>query len=189
MNDAPELVQLTSTRLIIRPINLNDSVSIFRYRSDAVANKYQGWIPKNLAETDDFIKNRVCPKINVPDTWFQFVMIIKDNNKLIGDLGVHFFPSDDFQAEVGITIDKQFQGLGYATEALETVITYLFLTLNKRRVIASIDPRNDKSINLVKRLGFRKEAHFKESILINGEWLDDLVFAILKSEWNEKLEI
>jgi len=32
-------------------------------------------------------------------------------------------------------------------------------------------------------LGFRKEAHFRESLLINGEWVDDLVYALLKDEW------
>ncbi len=38
-----------------------------------------------------------------------------------------------------------------------------------RRIVASIDPRNTKSTKLVERIGFRKEAHFKESIRINGE--------------------
>jgi len=32
-------------------------------------------------------------------------------------------------------------------------------------------------------LGFRKEAHFIESIFKNGEWLDDIIYAILKKEW------
>ena len=60
---------------------------------------------------------------------------------------------------------------------------YMFSELGKRRIIASIDPRNESSIRLVERLKFRKEAHFKESILINGEWVDDLVYAVLKDEW------
>lgn len=67
-----------------------------------------------------------------------------------------------------------------ATEALSCVVNYLFKKPNKHRVDASIDPENIKSMELVKRLGFRKESHFKESILINGKWCNNPVYAILK---------
>jgi len=36
---------------------------------------------------------------------------------------------------------------------------------------------------LVERLGFRKEAHFVESLFFHGKWVDDLVYAILAKEW------
>ena len=65
-----------------------------------------------------------------------------------------------------------------------TLIDYLFKELNKHRIIGSIDPSNIKSINLLEKLGFRREAHFKGSILVNGEWMDDLIYAILKKEWS-----
>ena len=101
---------------------------------------------------------------------------------IIGDLGIHFI--DDEQAEIGCTLAKKHHGKGYATEALKSAIDYLFNELNKHRIIGSIDPNNVSSIGLVKRLKFRKEAHFKESLLINGEWFDDIVYAILKTEWH-----
>ncbi len=65
------------------------------------------------------------------------------------------------------------------------MINYLFNDLNKQRITCSIDPLNQASIKMVERLGFRKEAHFKQSILIDGEWYDDMVYAILKEEWNQ----
>lgn len=119
----------------------------------------------------------------MPGTWFQFVILEKAGKDLIGDIGIHFLPSDDFQVEIGCTLDKHHQGKGYATEALKEIINFLFINLNKRRIIASIDPRNGPSVSLVERLGFRKEAHFRESILIDSVWVDDLVYAILKDEW------
>lgn len=83
-------------------------------------------------------------------------------------------------------MDKVFQNKGYATESLKSVIDYLFKTLNKHRIIASIDPDNRNSIRLVERIGFRKEAHFVESILMNGKWVDDLIYAFIERDW-EKL--
>ncbi|MCD4791515.1 MAG: GNAT family N-acetyltransferase [Bacteroidales bacterium] len=178
--------ELKTERLILRPVEEKDAKAMFKYRSDSITNQYQGWIPKTINDVFDFVKNKVSSTIDLIDTWYQFVIIKKENNELIGDIGIHFLDTDNKQAEIGCTLDKTYQGKGYATEALKETLDYLFNKLNKRRIIGSIDPRNIKSTGLVERLGFRKEAHFKESILINGEWIDDLVYAILKDEWIEK---
>ncbi|PLW97626.1 MAG: GNAT family N-acetyltransferase [Marinilabiliales bacterium] len=172
---------LKTKRTFIRPIEPADAVQIFSYRSDAGANKYQGWIPKSLEEVDAFIaKNQA--DFNTPDTWFQLVIIEKESQKIIGDIGVHFL-HDGSQSEIGCTINKVFQNKGFATEALSAIIEYLFTTLKKHRIVASIDPKNTNSISLVKRLGFRKEAHHIQSLFINGEWVDDVIYAILNDEW------
>ena len=179
-------IKINTERLRLRSVRLDDAEAIFNYRSDSITNKYQGWIPKTINDVYDFVKNKVSSTIDLIDTWYQFVIIKKENSELIGDIGIHFLDSDKKQVEIGCTLDKNYQGKGYATEALKETMNYLFNKLNKRRIIGSIDPKNIKSIELVERLGFRKEAHFKESILINGEWIDDLVYAILKDEWIEK---
>jgi len=178
-------IEIKTERLLLRSVELDDAKAIFNYRSDSITNQYQGWIPKSLDDVHKFI-NKVSQKIDIVDTWFQFVIIKNDSNEIIGDLGIHFLDSDKKQVEIGCTLNKNYHGKGYATEALKETLDYLFNKLNKRRIIGSIDPRSIKSIELVERLGFRKEAHFKESILINGEWVDDLVYAILKDEWIEK---
>ena len=116
---------------------------------------------------------------------FQLVIIEKQSDKLIGDIGLHFFDVEHQQVEIGCTLDKNFQGKGFATEALAAVFDYLFQKLNKNRVITSIDPENKNSIRLVKRLGFRKEAHFVESIFMNGKWVDDLIYALLEKDWQK----
>ena len=176
-------IQITSERLVLRPIQLADSDLIFNYRSNSVANQYQGWIPKTIDDVHDFITNLTSPEINLPGSWFQLVIIKKDDLKLIGDIGVHFFDSDGYQVELGITLDENHQGKGFASEALTEVINFLFDHLNKHRITASIDPRNRKSIQFFERLGFRKEAHFKQSVFMNDEWVDDLIYAVLKDEW------
>lgn len=83
--------------------------------------------------------------------------------------------NDGFQCELGCTLSKEHQGKGFATEAMKNTIDYLFNSLNKHRITASIDPRNIESIRLVERLSFRKEAHFKQSLLIDGKWVDDIM--------------
>jgi len=171
---------ITTRRTILQEIDLSDNESIFSYRSHYDTNKYQGWIPNNLEEVNKFILKN--PKeFNLPNTWFQLVIKEREDKTVIGDIGIHFM--DEHQCEIGCTLSKEKQGKGYATEGLKGVIAFLFNDLNKHRIITSIDPRNTDSIKLVERLGFRKEGHFKKSLLLRDEWVDDVVYAILKSEW------
>lgn len=178
--------ELRTKRLLLRPIHKKDAESVFQYRSDSVANSYQGWIPKTIDEVSYFIDNRVSSTMNLQGTWFQFVIVINESGELAGDIGVHFYDPENQQVEVGCTIDKKYQQRGFATEAMFEILNFLFGKLNKHRIIASIDPKNVSSVKLVEKLGFRREAHFKESLLINGTWTDDLIYAILKKEWREK---
>jgi RimJ/RimL family protein N-acetyltransferase len=178
-------LNLETERLIIRPIQLDDKVNVFEYRSDIEINKYQGWVPKTIDDVELFI-NGIAKQINIPETWFQFVLIEKESQKVIGDLGIHFWDKQNRQVEIGCTLNKNFHCNGYATEAVRRIIDFLFIELKKHRIITSIDPNNESSIRLVERIGFRKEAHFVESFFKNGTWADDLIYALIEKNW-EKL--
>lgn len=175
--------ELKTKRLVLRPVNIKDAESIFAYRSDAITNQYQGWIPKTIDDTHVFI-SKVSAKINVYDTWFQFAIVSSETGELIGDIGIHFLDIENYQIELGCTLAKTQQGKGFASEALRTIINYLFEDLNKHRISCSIDPHNIASIKLFEKLGFRKEAHFKHSIFVDGEWFDDVVYVFLRSDWD-----
>ena len=177
-------MELTTERLIMRPITLDDKRAIFEYRRDKEVNKYQGWIPETVEDAEIFI-GKISKEINVPETWFQFVIIEKEYQKIIGDLGIHFLDLENQQAEIGCTLNKDFQDKGYATESVKKVIDYLFKELNKHRIITSIDPDNKSSIRLVERIGFRKEAHFVESLWLNGKWVDDIIYALIEKDWEK----
>lgn len=173
---------IETERTVLRSIKLSDSEKIFAYRSDVETNKYQGWIPDNLKDVVEFI-SKISNKINTPQSWFQFVIVERGNNEIIGDVGIHFSDVENFQSEIGITLNKKYHRKGYATEIMKSVIDYLFSTLKKHRIYTSIDPENSNSIKLLERLGFRKEAYFKESYFNNGKWTDDVVYAMLNKEW------
>lgn len=176
-------IEIHSNRLLLRPITIDDCKALFKYRSDNITNQYQGWVPKYLEEVYDFVNNKISPDLNRVNSWYQLAIVRKEDNAFIGDIGLHFVDQEAKQVEIGITLDKNYHGKGYATEAIEKVIDYLFEKLNKHRVIASVDPGNVQSIRLLERLGFRKEAHFKKSIFYNGEWVDDVIYATLQEEW------
>jgi RimJ/RimL family protein N-acetyltransferase len=40
----------------------------------------------------------------------------------------------------------------------------------------------------MERIGMRKEAHLTHSLFLKGEWVDELVFAILDQEWRARVQ-
>lgn len=175
-------MHLETERLLIRDINLDDKQAIFNYRSDAEANKFQSWIPETLEDVEQFIE-RNNKEFNQPESWYQVLITEKDTKAVIGDIGIHFFGAENLQTELGITLNKDFQRRGYASEALKGVINFLFSDLKKHRIMASIDPENIDSLKLMKRIGFRKEGHFVKSLFWKNNWTDDVIYALLREEW------
>lgn len=69
-------------------------------------------------------------------------------------------------------------GKGYMSEGIELAIRFGFHDLGLHRLEADIQPDNGASINLVKRLGFRKEGDSPGFILLDGCWRDHERWAI-----------
>ena len=173
---------LESERLLLKPIQIENAIDVFEYRSDTDINRFLNFVPQTIQDVESFIGKN--PKeFNNPESWFQLVIVEKTTNKVIGDLGVHFFGNENLQVELGYTLNKKYHGKGYASEVMKMIVDYLFDKYNKHRIIASVDPDNKKSIKLLERAGFKKEGHFRESLYFKGVWVDDVIYAILKKEW------
>jgi RimJ/RimL family protein N-acetyltransferase len=174
-------LNISTERLLLRGIRLSDSESMYTYRKNPQIYEFQNFKPQTLQDVEEFINTKISKIPDIPDTWYQLGIFIKGTQELVGDIGIHFI--DKLQVEVGYTLSTDCQGKGYATEAVVGVIDYLFNVLKKHRVIASVDPGNTKSIALLERINMRREAHFIKSIWFNGEWADDIIYAILQEEW------
>jgi RimJ/RimL family protein N-acetyltransferase len=174
---------LETGRLRLRRLVASDSPAVYAYRSLPEVARLQFWDPRNEEEIRAFLEELSRVEPDTPGTWFQLGITLRESGLLIGDCGIRFPAEERWQVELGISLAPSHHGKGYATEALGTVLDYCFGPLGKHRVFASADPRNDASIALMERIGMRREAHFRESLWFKGAWADDLIYAILDSEW------
>ncbi|WP_329082127.1 MULTISPECIES: GNAT family N-acetyltransferase [unclassified Streptosporangium] len=69
-------------------------------------------------------------------------------------------------------------GRGYMSEGLGLVLRYAFEDLRLHRLEAQIQPGNEASLRLVRRLGFKKEGHSPGLLFIDGAWRDHERWAI-----------
>lgn len=174
---------IKTERLFLRILDRKDKEAFYQYRSLPEVYKYQFWRPANINDAEKFIYKNSATVPNTVDTWLQ-VAICLNEGSLIGDIGIHFLDED--QIEIGYTLSPDYQGYGYAVEAVKGIITYAFSIWNKHRITASVDPDNIASIKLLEKIGFRKEAHFIKSLRIDDYWYDDCIYSMLEEEWREE---
>jgi len=176
-----------TARLRVRGMVPSDAEAFVAYRSDPDVARYQSWEDYTLEQGRALIEQMQGLRPGIPGEWFQ--LAIEDvDGELVGDLATHVDADEHSQLEVGFTLAPQHQGKGYATEALRGLLAYAFDTLDMHRVIAVTDAENAAAAALLTRVGFRKEAHFRDNIFFKGAWGSEFVFAMLASEWADSVE-
>ena len=71
-------------------------------------------------------------------------------------------------------------------EALICIINYAFAVMGLHSIEANVNPGNLASIRLLEKLGFVREAYFKENYYYQGQFLDSAIYTLLSSEWRYK---
>lgn len=80
---------------------------------------------------------------------------------------------------IGILIDVEAQGNGFASEALGLVIDYCFKTLMVHQLYANITPDNLKSIQLFESKNFKLAVSKKDWLHIENKWVDELLYQLI----------
>jgi diamine N-acetyltransferase len=111
----------------------------------------------------------------------QLRLIIVDNitNISVGMIDLFEFNPLHKRAGVGILIIESEQHKGFASEAIELLINYSFNHLNLHQLFANITADNTKSLELFKKLNFKKIGVKKEWIFSNGDFKDEILFQLI----------
>jgi ribosomal-protein-alanine N-acetyltransferase len=86
-------------------------------------------------------------------------------------------------AYLGFYVFAPFQGLGLMRQAMTLTITHAFDSIELHRLEANIQPANERSIALVRSLGFRHEGYSPRYLYINDDWRDHERYALTVEEW------
>jgi RimJ/RimL family protein N-acetyltransferase len=118
MGDAA-FTALSTERLVLRRFRPEDLNAFVAYRSDPETARYQSWeAPYRPSQARQFLHELEAIHPDTPGEWFQFAVALRHTDRLIGDCGAHVQAEDSRQAEIGFTLAPQYQGHGYATEAV-----------------------------------------------------------------------
>ncbi len=175
--------EIVTDRLALRDLEPSDGPRVFSYHKHPEVSRFQSWGTESVDAVQSYIRSLSGVDPAACAGWYQVGIFLQTSCKLIGDCGFRPLAASAEQVGVGITVAPEYQGQGYASEALRALLNFLFAILEKHRVIGSVDPRNVPSIKLLQQVGMRQEGHFVKSLWFRGEWVDDVIFAMLASEW------
>jgi ribosomal-protein-alanine N-acetyltransferase len=114
----------------------------------------------------------------------QFLISLEGSAELVGFVEISSIVRGFFDsAFLGYYAFKPHAGKGLMREGLAKVIDRAFGPLALHRLEANIQPANERSINLVKSLGFRLEGFSPRYLRVAGVWRDHERWALLSDEW------
>lgn len=175
---------IATDRLLLRPFERDDLDAVMAYYALPDVQRYLDWKARDRVEArhalDQLRKEMIIQR---PGDTLSLAVVRKSDKRVVGQVALRWSDASAQQAELRFVLNAPYRGNGYATEAARAVIEFGFEQYRFHRVFARVDGRNVASARLLRGLGMRLEAHYREHALFQGEWDEELHFAILDREW------
>jgi [ribosomal protein S5]-alanine N-acetyltransferase len=136
------------------------------YRHDEEVGRYQGWEPWSATKALTFLEAMSTVDLLDPGTWCQVGIAARESEGLIGDIGM-CVRLKEHQAEIGFSLNAQWQGRGLATEAIGLATDLLFEQTAVDQIVCITDARNLAANRLLRRM--RMDHVRTEDALFRGE--------------------
>lgn len=174
--------QVTTERLLLRPMQLNDAPSLFEFWSDPIVTKHMNIETfTDVEQAEQIILH--LQRLFTENKAIRWSIVLKDTSKVIGSCGFNYFDYENERTEIGYDLGYPFWGKGYAPEALRAIICYAFDRLGLNRVEAKVEPKNLNSIKVLKKLRFAEEGILRQYEKSKGNFVDLIMFSVLREDW------
>ena len=178
---------IATARLLLRPFREEDLDDLHAIQSREDVTRYLYWDPRGRDEIAEVIKKRAgMAALEREGDILVLAVELKDAGTVIGDVNLAWHSAEHRQGEFGFVFHPDHHGRGYAGEAAVEMLRLGFEGLNLHRIIGRADGRNKASARLMEKLGLRREAYFVQNEIVKGEWTDEVVYAMLATEWADR---
>lgn len=141
------MTTITTDRLILRPLTLDDAEAAFEWTGDERVAKYMIYSTHESVETTkEWLRS-----IKTSDTVFEFGFVRRSDNKLIGSGGIRLH--EDGFWEFGYNFRYDCWGMGYATEASKAMIDHVRSRYGDIRLKAECAAENTASAHVIEKCG------------------------------------
>ncbi|CAM4288897.1 GNAT family N-acetyltransferase [Lacicoccus alkaliphilus] len=173
--------RLETPRLCLRPVTLKDTVDMHEYASDEETTYYVFDRHESYRDTEKAIVGYFLEQ-----PLGKYGIELKDSGKMIGTIELRR-KTEDSRGIIGYTLNKDFHGNGYMTEAGKAILKLGFESLSLDCIAAMFDERNTASGKVLERLGMQKEGVLRHvHKWKQGEYFNDVYYSILKTEYEEQ---
>lgn len=173
---------LTTERLILRELRLDDAEAVFESWSDPEVQKYNAPTMEKVDEARDLIDYLL--KRSAEKRGLIWGITKKDDNWVMGMCGYNSWNRYHRRADIGYDLAQRHWGNSYGGEAVRAMLQFGFEKMNLNRVEAETIEDNFGSVKMLQKLGFKLEG-----IRRGYSWEDDgsfhngAIYAILRDEF------
>ena len=166
--------------IVIRAAEPQDAKLIYDWENNRdIWRVSETYMPYSLYQIEQFLfSNDLFSTRQI-----RFIIERKNDNVNIGCIDIYDFDPVHMRAGIGILLQKDFRKQGYANEALELLIDYIFNTLMLKQIYCLIDETNIDSLNLFKKIGFTQCGLRKEWIRTSDGFIDELEFQYINKKF------
>jgi len=165
-----------------------DGLSVFYALPEA--QRYLDWKARDRADIRAALDAMSAQtRLTRPGDTLCLAVERQSDEALIGLVSLKWTDATAAQAEMRFLFDPAHRKQGYPAEALRKALDLAFDELAFHRVFVRCSAKSQSSAKLLKDLGLRLEAHYREHALFQGEWDEELHFAILDREWKRGTKV
>ena len=149
-------------------------------RAQASRRLHGSWAsaPSSAESYDEWLKRIRQPTVK------SFLVCRIEDDAIVGVFTLSQIFRKGFQnAYMGYYAFEPFAGKGYMREGMRLTLRHTFRAMKLHRVEANIQPGNDRSIQLARKSGFRREGFSPRYLKIAGRWRDHERWAMTVEDW------
>jgi len=172
---------------VLREKRDSDTADFFHYYTDPEVNKYiLCEMPRDLEDA----RRELLYWRNVfyQNDGIYFAIARKDNDQLIGSIGLTTYNSYHNRIELSYDLAKEYWRQGITTKAIQAVLKYGFEQLKVNRIEAFTSTNNLPLKNLVIKSGFSQEGTLRQHRYHRGTYVDAFSFSLLRQEFLNYIE-
>lgn len=176
---------LESEHLLFRRIDRRDAADMYEYSCSSEVTRYLLWNPHpSPSYTRQYVED--LKRQYREHCFFDFALVVKDENRMIGTCGFTRLDPANRAAEVGYVLSPHYWGQGLATEALGLLLRWAFCDLGLNRVEARYMVENAASRRVMEKNGMVFEGVRREGMLVKGSFRDIGICSILRREFVQR---
>ena len=173
----------TTSRLVLRPLELVDAEAIFEIKGDPrVTERYAAEPHANVDQTRRWVEDRLAGYIR-RDSIF-WVCALRGEERAIGSCCYWHFDERSRCSELGYELNRACWPRGITSEALVPVLRYGFDGMGLHRIEACPFSENAPSSRLLQSLGFKLEGTLRQRLQFRGRFVDQLYYSLLEGEFD-----
>ena len=176
--------RLETERLTLRRMLVGDCYDMYEYARLPEVTRHLTWSPHGSVEYTKEYLAYLSHHYQLGD-FYDWAVILKEENKMIGTCGFTRFHFPHDVGEVGYVINPSYSGRGIATEALSAVLAFGFERLGLHRIEAKYMLGNDPSRRVMEKVGMRFEGVTYGGMKIKGIYRDIGTCAILSENFKK----